>query len=107
MTYERRGVKLRFWNTGGESVFTMANKKKEFVYDPDKHVRIGEEVYAQVDLNDTSRNEIGMIHWMDQKLADNQAQLQMMQDGRTVAVQRLVTSLAEVEPVAIEAPVTG
>ncbi len=97
----------RVWNTGGESVFTMANKKKEFVYDPDKHVRIGEEVYAQDDLEDTSRNEIGMIHWIDQKLADTQAQIKTMQDGRTVAVQRLVVSLAEVKPVAIEAPATS
>ncbi len=48
-----------------------------------------------------------MIHWIDQKLADTQAQMKTMQDGRTVAVQRLVVSLAEVKPVAIEAPATN
>ena len=83
--------------------FPMAAKKKaEFVYDAEKHVRIGEQVYDQADLPDAARTEIGLIHWIDQKCAEQQAQLNTMRDGRVVAVQRMVVSLNEIEPVFVE-----
>ena len=81
----------------------MTTKKKaEFVYDAEKHVRIGEQVYDQADLPDAARTEIGLIHWIDQKCAEQQAQLNTMRDGRAVAVQRMVVSLNEIEPVFVE-----
>ncbi|ACT65582.1 predicted protein [Cyanophage PSS2] len=84
----------------------MAAKKKapEFVYDAEKHIRVGEGVYNQSDLTAGARTEISLVHWIDQKLADLQAQLNTMRDGRTVCIQRLVVALSDVEPVHVEPP---
>ncbi len=72
----------------------------EFAFDPEKHIRIGNKAYDKESLDSTCTAEIGFIHWIDQQIANKNAELKLIQDGRDVAIERLLEALKEVEVLA-------
>jgi hypothetical protein len=79
----------------------------EFAFDPEKHIRIGDKAYDKESLDETCTAEIGFVHWIDQQIANKNAELKVIQDGRDVAIERLLKGLEEHEALAEMTPPTA
>ncbi len=81
-----------------------AETAPEFEFDQEKHIRIGNFVYNKDEMGEAPRAEIGFIHWIDQQIANKNAELKVIEDGRDVAIKRLMGALQDVDHVAEMAP---
>ena len=75
----------------------------EFEFNPEKHIKLGDAVYLQEEIPAPAAQEIAMINWIDQELASQTARLKLGEDGRAMAIARLMAAMEEVKPVHVEA----